>query len=194
MVATEIDCVSPLVNNAEPWACGKTPTSIDIGLTVSKSLPSILDSPDNNLDLTISDSKDLNWLRASSIFSSSGSSKDVLTFSLNSAIFSCLLDFSAIWYASDNSSEIRLLTFSFVSVSSSLASYSIGEIEACETNSSISSRLGCISAWAKRIAPSIWSSESSFASDSTINIASCEPATIIFKEEFSRSSKDGFRT
>ena len=40
----------------EPWVLGRTPVLMDIGLTVLVSLPSILASPFNILDLTMFDS------------------------------------------------------------------------------------------------------------------------------------------
>ena len=52
-VVVTIACVSPLVNNADPWTLGRIPTSHIIGLTSAKPLPSIRFLFFNMSDLTI---------------------------------------------------------------------------------------------------------------------------------------------
>ena len=47
IVKTTIACVSPLVNNAEPWVLAKIPVSIVIGLISVVDLPSDLTFADN---------------------------------------------------------------------------------------------------------------------------------------------------
>ena len=58
-VVTTNACVSPLVNNAEPWVLLKTPVSQTIGLTVLVSRPSILLPVFRSSPLTTSFSTDL---------------------------------------------------------------------------------------------------------------------------------------
>ena len=112
-VATTIAWVSPLVNSDEPWVLGRIPVSINIGLTVSASLPSILGWLLKIFFLTISFSRVLNAPKTfpSWISSASGYELTMSCFITPIAavlsVLSLIANASVIWsvYFSESSAE-----------------------------------------------------------------------------------------
>ncbi len=79
---------------------------------------------------------------------------------------------------------MRLLRSSFTAA----GVHSQRGLAASATSASMASSTGCISRWANSTPPSIWSSVSSFASDSTMSTAPRVPATVMLSFDCLRAS------
>ena len=192
MVTTKA-CVSPLVNKAEPWASGNKLTSHWIGRTVLVSRPSIRRPVESTFSRIV-------WCITFSIASptnavstSFSSGTLALTSSANcpkTVARSCLsVMLKASLYLSPKSFKIRLLKLVYSSGKLGTSHFSLPA-------SAANSLINLITSWKLSnpniTEPSITSSESSLASDSTIKTPSSVPATVNSNSEVACCSILGF--
>ena len=171
-------CVSPRVNSAEPWARGSTPTSARIGRTVTRSRPSMRFLVFRMLPRTTVFSSSLNALAEFDSFrrigALRGSSSAPLGLDLGDLVLARLSS-----RRSDRPSSIllgELLDLGFELALSSRSRPTALSRRARRARM-MASITGWNPSWPKVTAPSMISSESSLASDSTISTASAVPAT-----------------
>ena len=191
--------VSPRVNNAEPCARGKRPTSTAIGRTSDVVRPSIRCLVSIMPRRTISCSTDLKmspsvastkpWSKLSSLVSASVTS--VLT--AETLTWRASLMVSVYASRSPASASSRTLAASS-SKPSGTDGNSRGSLAQAWASSIIASITGWKALWPKETAPNMISSDSSEASDSTIRTPSRVPATTRSKTVLGISSSCGLRT
>ena len=176
-VATQKACVSPRVNSAEPCARGSTPTSATIGRTVLVSRPSMR-LPVSRIALrTTSASRSLSSALAPSVSAPSAVSCSTTAF-LAAPTFSRRTSFCVSRYASAIGSRpsSAMRVFSAASAAEGSGRFH-GSFAARSASSMMPWMTGWKPSWPKVTAPSMTSSGSSCASDSTISTPSCVPAT-----------------
>ncbi len=191
--------VSPRVKMAEPWARGSTPVRISMARTVRVSRPSMRGSPariwsrtilasmSNSIESTLTESTLVSSV-ASAAFTSAVATR-------RACVRACLL---RIWYAASILVWARppILAISASSLAGSAHSpvSSHSGLPASRTSSWIALMAILPWSWPKTTAPSMMSSGSWSASDSTISTAASVPATTRSSFEFRRSVLPGFRT
>ena len=189
VVATSA-CVSPRVNSAEPWVRGSTPVRIVIGRTVRVSRPSMRGSPSRI------------WLRTIFDFHvEAGSSRTTLASAgrprrstqrvrarcagSRRASASARSSLHAIGLVAARPRPARAILLDAAPSSLAGGSQSQVGLPPSSASSLIALIAACICSWPNTTAPSITSSDSSCASDSTISTACSVPATTRFSCEFS---------
>ena len=174
--------VSPRVNSAEPWVRGSTPTRTLIGRTVRVSRPSIRGSPSRIWVRTIFDSRlkntSLAWLAPNSVPAALASSSSLamvaLRISFRRELRACFWRMpKAARSSASASSATRAMS------ASSLAGgfQSQTGLPASSASSFIAWIAACMFSCPNTTPPSITSSGSSCASDSTIKTPCSVPAT-----------------
>ena len=165
-------CVSPRVNSAEPCERGKKCVSAKIGricevVRPSMRVPSLRIAP-----RTISASSFFISLPAA--IWSCGLASVNATFAAARAAFSAFerADLSVSLYAAAISLPISFLSLSFAAERSACSAMAQGSFAACSASFMIALTTSLHASCANRTAPSMISSESSLASDSTIITAS----------------------
>ncbi len=176
-VVTTSACVSPRVNSEEPWARGSTPTSATIGRTVLVSRPSMR-LPVSRMALRTTSASRLPNCSPKAASAASSPSNSFLASAFTSPILAWRACFCVSAKAVTSLPRISDFSFSATVFDASDGSVSgSGSLAQCSASWMIASITGWNERWASMTAPSMTSSESSLASDSTISTPSLVPAT-----------------
>ena len=180
-VATTRACVSPRVNRAEPWVRGRTPTSATIGRTVLRSRPSMRMPVSRMFQRTTLASASLNTspmccLSSAALGAFAGQQRaGDLGLGGVDRLVALLLAGDACRRRAGRPRRARGSRFSRAEWSGGLEVARLLGGLLGQLDDRVDHRLEA--AWPNMTAPSMTSSESSLASDSTISTASAVPAT-----------------